>query len=99
MSDEAMNEELKRWIQESKKDIKKSDKTESKSKKKPTGKCQICGEKTAEHVCIKCEKFVCKSCYFKIIGVCKKCVTSDVSSKWDGSRPDWEKELGVEWVD
>jgi hypothetical protein len=99
VSEKSMNEELKRWIQETKKEVKSLEENKDKVSKKPSGKCQICGEKTAEHVCIKCEKFVCKSCYFKIIGICKKCVLSSISDKWDGSCPDWEKQLGVDWVD
>jgi hypothetical protein len=99
VSEKFMNEELKRWIQESKKEVRALEEKKDKIGKKPSGKCQICGKKTAEHVCIKCEKFVCKSCYFKIIGICKKCVPSSISDKWDGSCPDWEKELGVDWVD
>jgi late competence protein required for DNA uptake (superfamily II DNA/RNA helicase) len=96
-SHESMNEELRRWLAESKKEIKTS-KEKSTKAKKPKGKCQICGEKTAEAVCLKCEKFICKSCYFKLIGICKKCVPPEIAGKWDGSHPDWEKELGVEWV-
>jgi hypothetical protein len=98
VSEEFMNEELKRWIQESKEEVKSLERNKDKVMKKPTGVCQICGKKKAEHVCIKCEKFVCKSCYFKIIGICKKCVSSSISDKWDGSCPDWEEELGVDWV-
>jgi hypothetical protein len=94
---ESMNEELREWLEESKKNI---NITKSKNKKrKPSGKCQICGEKRADFICLKCEKAICKSCYFKIIGVCKKCVPPEVAGKWEGSHPDWEKELGVEWVD
>ena len=92
----AMNKELQRWIEETKQDIKDAKKT--KSLKKPKGKCEICGKKIAKHVCIKCEKSVCNSCYFKIIGVCKKCIPPVIAGKWDGSHPDWEKELGVDWV-
>ncbi len=97
-TDISMNEELKKWISETKKDIESSENEEDFSKKKPSGKCEICGEKTAESVCLKCGRSVCKSCYFKIIGICKKCVPRDIAGKWDGSHPDWEKELGVEWV-
>jgi len=95
---ESMNEELQQWINETKDELKKIESKE-KLKQKPTGKCEICGEKTATSVCIKCGRSVCKSCYFKLIGVCKKCVPPEIAGKWDGSRPDWEKELGVEWVD
>jgi hypothetical protein len=91
-----MNEELRKWIKESKDKIKDTSRKEKQNK--PKGKCQICGQKTAIAVCLKCNKSVCKSCYFKIIGICKKCIPPDISGKWDGSRPDWEKELGVEWI-
>lgn len=92
-----MNKELKEWLKESKDKIEK-DKKEDYSKKKPKGMCEICGERQAKSVCIKCGRSVCKSCYFKLISVCKKCVPSDVAGKWDGSRKDWEEELGVDWV-
>jgi len=99
MSDDAsMNDELRKWIVESKSkgDFPKNKKT--KSKNKPSGKCEICGEKISKNICIKCGRSVCKSCYFKLIGVCKRCVPKEIAGKWDGSNPDWEKELGVEWV-
>jgi len=93
----SMNEELLEWMRESKDKIKAA-KAKKGKLKKPSGKCQICGEKTAEAVCLKCGKSVCKSCYFKIIGICKRCIPPEIASKWDGSLPDWEKELGVDWV-
>lgn len=93
----SMNEELRKWIDESKDEIKLSKNKQIKLKK-PSGKCQICGEKKAIATCLKCGKSVCKSCHFKIIGVCKKCVPPEIAGKWDGSHPDWEKELGVEWI-
>ena len=93
----SMNEELQEWIKESKKEMKKI-KEKKGDCKKPKGKCQICGEKTATAVCLKCGKSVCKACHFKLIGVCKKCVPPEIAGRWDGSQPDWEKELGVEWV-
>ena len=94
----SMNEELQKWLIESKNEIKISKEKKRKSKK-PSGKCQVCGERTATTDCLKCGRSVCKSCYFKIIGICKKCVPKEIASKWDGSNPDWEKQLGVEWVD
>jgi hypothetical protein len=95
---EKMNEELRRWMIETKQEMTVIKDKKDKSEKIPVGKCQICGEKKATSVCLKCDKSVCKSCYFKIIGVCKKCIPSEIAGKWDGSHPDWEKELGVEWV-
>jgi len=94
-----MNEELRRWIEETQHEIKiHKEKKKDEPVRKTKGKCEICGEKKAEHVCLKCGRAVCKSCYFKIIGICKKCVPSEIASKWDGSKPDWEKKLGVEWI-
>lgn len=94
-----MNKELQNWLEETKDGNNKLDDFQDFSDKKPKGKCQICGENKATSVCIKCGKSVCNSCYFKIIRVCKKCVPPEIAGKWDGSRPDWEKKLGVEWVE
>jgi hypothetical protein len=99
---ESMNEELKQWIKEAEQDIGITEKVEGSREeeaKKPEGKCEVCGEKNARSVCIKCGKSICASCYFKLIGVCKKCVPKDVVDKWDAKHPDWEEVLGVEWVD
>jgi hypothetical protein len=95
--DVSMNEELRRWIMESKEDIRLL-KDKKGNLKKPSGKCQVCGQRTATAVCLKCGKFICKTCHFKIIGVCKKCVPPEIAGQWDGSHPNWEKKLGVEWV-
>lgn len=98
----SMNEELKQWIKEAKQDVGLPDKIEEsieKEAKKPSGRCEVCGEKASRSICIKCGKSVCASCYFKLIGVCKKCVPKDVVDKWCAKHPDWEKELGIEWVD
>ena len=93
-----MNMDLKKWIQESKKETIKK-KIIEKDIKEPEGKCQICGEKKAIAICLKCNRSICNSCYFKIVGICKKCIPSEITSKWEGSQPDWEKQLGIEWVD
>ena len=95
----AMNKELQKWLKETKTSQKKKDLKTKKSSKKPSGKCELCGERDAKVVCLKCGKSVCTSCYFKVIGVCKKCVPKDTAEKWEGKNPDWEKVLGVEWVD
>jgi len=99
LENSSMNKELLDWINDSRDKIDKTKIQEKKEKSTPKGKCEICGEKTAIAVCIKCGRSVCKSCYFKLIGVCKKCVPKDVAGKWDGTVTDWEKELGIQWVD
>jgi len=95
---ESMNKELLEWIKESKAHQKLAEKKQEKPPTKPTGYCSICGDKKAEAICIKCNRNVCSTCYFQIISVCKECVPKEISEKWEGKRPDWEKELGVEWV-
>jgi len=96
-----MNEDLKKWVTEAEKDgvLTQKIKEANNKEKKELGKCEICGEKTATSVCIKCNRAVCLSCYFKMIGVCKKCVDKETVDKWLEKHPDWEKILGVEWVD
>ena len=61
--------------------------------------CSICGVKTAKTVCIKCGKSICNSCYFHIVGLCQKCLSKETAEKWKSSKPDWEKILGVDWLD
>ena len=95
----SMNKELYQWVRETKKDIKKSKKDKEELNKKPSGPCSICGEKLAKTICLKCGNCVCLSCHFKIIGICKKCVPKETAEKWEGKPPDWEKILGVEWLD
>jgi len=68
-------------------------------KKKRLGKCHVCGQNTAKFVCIKCGKPACASCFFHLMGLCKKCLSKSKGEKWKGLRPDWEKRLGVEWID
>ena len=50
VSEKFMNEELKRWIRESKTKVKSIENNIDKVGKKPSGKCQICGERNAEYV-------------------------------------------------
>ena len=95
----SMNEDLKKWFKAQKNNIKDGTESEASSKKSPSGNCELCGEKKAITVCIKCGRNVCKSCHFKLVNVCKKCIPSEVAGKWDGTRKDWEKELGVEWIE
>ena len=96
-----MNEDLRKWIKEAEKEgiLTQRIKDVSDEEKKELGKCEICGEKAAKSICIKCNRAVCLSCYFKMIGVCKNCVDKETVDKWLEKHPDWEKILGVEWVD
>ena len=98
----SMNEELQRWLAEMREIGMPHQKTKDNlghKMKKPIGKCQICKEKEAKAICLKCTRLVCTSCYFKIIGVCKKCIPKSIVEHWEEKYPDWEKILGVEWVD
>jgi hypothetical protein len=97
-SEESMNKELEEWIEEKKPTIHIGKETENSKEIKKKKNCSICGDHKAKFVCLKCGRSVCPSCYFKIIGICKKCVPKDTTEKWEGKHPDWEKELGVEWV-
>jgi len=82
-------------------------KTSSKKKPHPSspsskpvkGTCQICGTKDAKVRCMKCQTPVCNECYFHLISMCKNCVSKPVADKWKKQKPNWEKKLGVEWID
>ena len=98
-----MNKELKEWLKESKqteeKPVKKTKKQVKKTDEKPQGPCQICGVKNAKARCIACDKTVCSDCYFHLVSLCKKCVSKNTGDKWKQYNPDWEKKLGVEWIE
>ena len=99
---DSMNEELKQWLLEAEQKGDLPDKIKEaseKGKSKRLSKCSVCGEKTGKAVCIKCGKPVCTACYFHIVGLCKKCISKDVVDRWKEERPDWEKTLGVKWID
>lgn len=96
----SMNKELELWIKEmeEKKKLKETVK-ESKKRWKPKGKCEICKARDAKFVCIKCNRVVCTSCYFNIVGLCQKCISKDVVEQWKQKNPDWEDIIGIEWID
>jgi hypothetical protein len=94
-----MNEDLKQWLtEEDKADLSKRINKQLKHKK-PKGMCQICGIKTAKVVCLKCGKSVCNACYFNIVGLCEKCISKETVEEWKKRKTDWERVLGVDWVD
>ena len=94
-----MNEELEQWLSEKDQaNLSKKIKTHLKDKK-PRGMCQVCGTKNAKAVCIKCHRSVCNSCYFHLVGLCEKCLSKETVEEWKNKKPDWEKVLGVDWVD
>lgn len=93
-----MNKELKEWIQETHANVKQKANDQS-TNQKPKGFCSICAENKAKYVCQRCKKSVCSSCYFQLVGLCKNCVEKETAEKWKGKRPDWEKVLGVKWVE
>ena len=96
----AMNKELAEWIKTSRKKImeKHANGSDKFIEKKPEGKCQICDKNKARFLCLKCEKSVCPSCYFNIIGVCKTCVPKDYVEIWEKTTPDWKEVLEVDWI-
>jgi hypothetical protein len=101
-NDDSMNKELREWIEHEQMHmpyLSTSQKTQDQTGRKPEGLCSVCGDNKASSICLKCGDSVCSSCYFKIIRVCKRCVPKDIAERWDGTHPDWEKVLGVEWVD
>ena len=95
---EEMNDELKEWIRETHAKVKQKEKDQS-SERKPKGVCSICEENNAKYLCNRCKLSVCPSCYFQLVGLCKNCVEKETAEKWKGKIPDWEKLLGVKWVD
>ena len=97
-NESSMNQELQDWIKETRQPP-IEDKSPSESERKPEGKCWICKQKDAKFICLKCDQSVCSDCYFKIIGICKQCIPESIVEKWKGKNPDWEKILGVKWVD
>ena len=94
-----MNEDLEDWLNDSSKKSSEDRESIHTLKKKPTGKCKICGTHPATAVCVKCEKPVCNSHYYHIIGVCEKCLSKETVEKWKKHNPNWKKLLGVDWLD
>jgi hypothetical protein len=95
----SMNDALKQWLSESDQ-TQLSQKIEQKLQgKKPEGPCAVCGVNTAKAVCIKCGSSVCISCYFNIVGLCRKCLSKESLEQWQAKKPNWETILGVDWVD
>jgi hypothetical protein len=96
------DEELRQLIREHVQTVDEGSTTKKPSKKKrkkPTGRCMICGENQAKSICIKCDRAVCSACYFHLVGLCKKCLSKETVEQWKRTSPDWEKMLGVEWID
>jgi len=63
------------------------------------GTCTICGARPASEECTQCHRFVCRDCYFALVGICQHCVSKSTAKKWKQRKVDWEKKLGVEWID
>ena len=94
-----MNEDLQQWLTaEAPEELTKKIKKHLKDKK-PHGMCQICGTKNAKAVCIKCGKSVCHSHYFNLVGLCEKCISKETVEEWKNRKTDWQRVLGVDWVD
>lgn len=99
LQDKIMNDDLSEWLShEDQIKVKQKISTQLKGKK-PKGNCQVCGIKTSKNVCIKCGKYTCNTCYFHIIGLCKKCLSTQTAQEWKHTKPDLKKILDVDWVD
>jgi hypothetical protein len=97
--DKIMNDDLSEWLsQEDQLKVQKKISNQLKDKK-PKGFCQICGIKVAKNVCIKCGNSVCNTDYFHIIGLCKKCLSTQTAQEWKHTKPDLKLILDVDWVD
>jgi len=98
MSEEYINEELKKWIEEHR-DMEMAEPEEveagggKEAEEEITGKCEICGARDAKYRCLRCGRVVCASCYWVMFGVCKECVSEDMVKKLKG-----EKDFGIEKV-
>ena len=68
-----MNEDLIQWTKEHKLQLKEDDAENSCIH----GKCERCELKDAKYKCIKCEKIFCMACFWKMIGMCKDCISEE----------------------
>lgn len=94
-----MNNDFKQWVSiEEQADISKTIKERLKNKK-PKGKCSICQIHPAKFICLKCENYVCSSCYFTIVGLCQNCLSKETIEKWKNKKTDWKTILEVDWID
>jgi hypothetical protein len=96
--DASMNKDLEEWIGETKHILKSNHKKRIQNDKQPFGKCSICNDNRAKFFCLKCGQSVCPSCYYTIIGICKRCIPKEIAEKWDGKHPTWKKERDGEWI-
>lgn len=109
-----MNKDLQAWAKEatahdaSLKNTQNKD--QKKEKKTPQGACEICGEELAKNICTNCNRSVCNTCYFQLLGLCEYCIPADTVKEW--KTPKTKKEeidpetkekikevLEVDWVD
>jgi len=87
------------FFMSSKKTSTSHNKKQNNSVRPVRGVCHICGEKDAKFRCMQCHTPVCDECFFHLVGLCKNCVSKPVAKKWKKQKPNWEKKLGVEWID
>jgi len=94
MSEEYINEELKKWIEEHG-DMETAEPEEEADQRaeEVTGKCEICRARDAKYRCLRCGRAVCSSCYWVMFGVCKECVSEDMVKKLKG-----KKDFGIEKI-
>jgi len=92
MTEESMNEELRKWIEEHKDLGEMEIEEEDKHSGEVTGRCEICGVRDAKYRCLKCGRAVCASCYWVMFGVCKECISEDMLKKLK------KKDMGIDEI-
>lgn len=93
MTEESMNEELRKWLEEHGNMETAEPEDERGNKKEITGRCEVCGARDAKYRCLKCGRVVCPSCYFVMFGLCRDCVSDDIKKKLDG-----KNDLGIDKI-
>jgi len=81
-----MNKDLQTWAKEAAPHDtslqQKQKEDDHQPKKTPTGKCEICGEENAKNICTNCNRAVCNTCYFQLLGLCEYCIPADTVKEW-----------------
>jgi len=84
-----MNKELREWLAEHGELEKKVNGNDEKQPAPISGKCQICGARSAKYQCMKCNKVICPSCFWGMFGLCESCISPDIIKKIRNAKKDY----------